>query len=304
MSNKNLHRAKAAKNDEFYTKFRDIEREVMYYYEYNNDVFRDKVVLCPCDDPETSNFTRFFAANFTRFGLRKFISTSYSENGKGRKFVIDRDVNGDGVIDHRDIEWEELEGNGDFASTEVTALRDESDIICTNPPFSLFRKFLTWIMEGRKQFLILGNKNAVEYREVFPLIKDNIIWLGVSSPLEFDTPYGPTKQVQGLVRWFTNMEHTVRHYHLNYLTVSQLVKLGYWFNRYDNYDAIEVPDVSKIPIDYVGVMGVPITFLDHYNPDMFEIVGSINAPLLDGKYKYKRLLIRSRLGDDNEQRSS
>lgn len=204
MANESLSAAKAAKNDEFYTQYYDIEREINAYLEYNPDVFRGKTVLLPCDDPEWSNFTLYFAQHFQTLGLKKLISTSYAPDSKkyktawqpslfeqdapqfdpaktsvhGKIFVLDHDRSGDGVIDFHDIEWQYLEGDGDFRSPEVTVLRDEADIIVTNPPFSLFREFLAWIVEADKKFVIIGNMNALTYREVFPLIKDNKIWLG------------------------------------------------------------------------------------------------------------------------------
>jgi len=201
--NSNLGAAKTAKNDEFYTQYEDIEREMNAYLEYDENVFRDKTVLLPCDDPEWSNFTKYFAQNFERFGLRKLISTSYAVESKkyknweptlfeteapqydadmskthGKIFILDRDSNGSGRIDIEDLRWNYLEGDGDFRSEEVKRLRDEADFIITNEPFSLFREFLAWIMEGGKKFAIIGPQNAITYKEVFPLIKDNKIWLG------------------------------------------------------------------------------------------------------------------------------
>ena len=204
MANENLGDAKKAKNDEFYTQYHDIEKEMNAYLDFDKDVFRGKTVLLPCDDPEWSNFTKYFAQNFTKLGLKKLISTSYSLNSKpesldleptlfeiespnydatkayenGRILVLDSDTNGDGVINFEDLEWSYLEGDGDFASAEVTALRDEADIIVTNPPFSLFRKFLNWVVEANKKFVIIGNMNAITYKEVFPLIQANRMWLG------------------------------------------------------------------------------------------------------------------------------
>ena len=204
MAHDKLKKAKQAKNDEFYTQWTDIEKEIMAYIDYNPDVFRDKTILLPCDDPEWSNFTKFFAQNFEAFGLKKLISTSYAFESKnanipyqislfeeqaphfdpninkirGKIFTLDHDSNQNGVIDIEDLEWQYLEGDGDFRSDEVKKLRDEADIIITNPPFSLFREFLAWIIEADKQFSIVSNKNAVTYKEVFPLIKDNKIWSG------------------------------------------------------------------------------------------------------------------------------
>ena len=219
MANESLSAAKAAKNDEFYTQYYDIEREINAYLEYNPDVFRGKTVLLPCDDPEWSNFTLYFAQHFQTLGLKKLISTSYAPDSKkyktewqpslfeqdapqfdpaktsvrGKIFVLDHDRSGDGVIDFHDIEWQYLEGDGDFRSREVTALRDEADIIVTNPPFSLFREFLAWIVEADKKCLMIGNTNAITYKEVFPLIKENRLWLGAtgfSTDMVFGVPEG------------------------------------------------------------------------------------------------------------------
>ena len=203
MANANLTKAKTAKNDEFYTQYADIQKEINAYLDYNPDVFRDKTILLPCDDPEWSNFTKFFAQNFENFGLKKLISTSYAVESKkikswqptlfetaspyydadksrtnGKIFVLERDVTGDNRIDINDLEWQYLKGDGDFRSKEVTKLRDEADIIITNPPFSLFREFVAWLMDSEKQFIIIGNQNAITYKEIFPLIKENKIWLG------------------------------------------------------------------------------------------------------------------------------
>ena len=321
MANERLGAAKAAKNDEFYTQYRDIQTEINAYTEYNPDVFRGKTILLPCDDPEWSNFTYFFAQNFEFFGLKKLISTSYAVESKnyktdwqptlfetenpifnvdksrvkGKIFTLDHDTNASGRIDIDDLQWDYLEGDGDFRSAEVTALRDEADIIITNPPFSLFREFLAWIMAGGKQFAIIGNKNAITYKEVFPLIKDNKIWIGASitsgdrefrvpknyethSPsLRFDEEGNKYIRVPG-VHWFTNIEHGFRHKPMQLMTMEENIEfnekyLPNGYERYDNYDAIEVPVSKVIPKDYPGVMGVPITFLDKYCPEQFEIVG-------------------------------
>ena len=349
MANKNLSQAKNAKNDEFYTQYADIQAEVNAYLDYNPDTFRDKTVLLPCDDPEWSNFTRFFAQNFQRFGLKKLISTSFAADSKnfktvyqptlfeeespqfdkkktkvrGKIFVLDHDANKNGKIDIEDLEWKYLEGDGDFRSEEVKRLRDEADIIVTNPPFSLFREFLAWILEGRdlaakntkvakknekglgvssqelgeKKFLIIGNMNAITYKEVFPLIKDNKMWLGESihsGDREFGVPKEYPLNAAGWrideqgnhyirvkgVRWFTNLEHGRRHQPLQLMTMADNIKFsrhkdlrGKEYQKYDNYDAIEVPFTDAIPSDYDGVMGVPISFLDKYCPEQFEIKG-------------------------------
>lgn len=324
--NSSLGAAKAAKNDEFYTQYSDIEAEMNAYVEYNPDVFRGKTILLPCDDPEWSNFTKYFAANFTRFGIKQLISTSYAPSSSneqltlfesqsplydaekhsthGKLFTLTRDTDGSGQIDTDDIEFSGyLEGDGDFHSAEVTKLRDEADIIITNPPFSLFRDFLGWIMDGGKQFVILGNMNAITYKEVFPLLKDNKIWLGYSIhsgdrkfnvlddyPLNaagcgIDKDGKKFIRVKG-VRWFTNIDHNLRHQPLLLDTMNNNLKFNkklkkklektfgvIKYQHYDNYDAIEVPFTECIPSDYDGIMGVPITFMDKYNPNQFTILG-------------------------------
>lgn len=310
MANTNLSKAKNAKNDEFYTQYHDIETEVNAYLEYNADVFRGKTVLLPCDDPEWSNFTRYFAQNFEEFGLKKLISTSYAVESKnyktdwqptlfetenplynadksrvcGKIFTLDKDTNANGRIDIDDLKWQYLEGDGDFRSWEVTALRNEADIIVTNPPFSLFREFLAWITEADKQFVIIGNMNAITYKEVFPLINANKIWLGTSGGArEYLKPDGK-KQKMGNTCWFTNLEHGRRHQPLQLMTMADNIKFskhkeikGKEYQKYDNYDAIEVPFTDAIPADYEGVMGVPISFLDKYCPEQFEIIGATES---------------------------
>ena len=341
--NASLGAAKNAKNDEFYTQYSDIEAEMNAYVEYNPDVFRGKTILLPCDDPEWSNFTKYFAANFERFGLKKLISTSYAKGAgnrqlslfemesplydankhetRGKLFTLTRDKDDSGSIDTDDIEFSGyLEGDGDFRSAEVCRLRDEADIIITNPPFSLFRPFLNWIMEGKKLFAIIGNQNAITYKEVFPLLMDNLVWLGYSIhsgdrkfnvpddyPLEAATcgvdPDGRKYiRVKG-VRWFTNIDHGGRHEPLQLDTMAHNLKfnkslkkklekdfqsIGY--PHYDNYDAIEVPFTECIPSDYYGLMGVPITFMDKYNPQQFEIVGSYNNSNQRDKAKERYVL--------------
>lgn len=316
--NSNLGAAKKAKNDEFYTQYEDIEREMNAYLEYDENVFRGKTVLLPCDDPEWSNFTKYFAQNFERFGLKKLISTSYAVESKninldweptlfetenpnydidksktyGKIFVLEGDTTGNGRIDIEDLKWEYLEGDGDFRSEEVKRLRDESDIIVTNPPFSLFREFLAWIMEAGKNFIIIGHQGAAGYNEVFPLLRDNLIWLGKGfsgGATHFYSPYQDTATAgdhrEGMIRvsgvvWFTNIEHGRRHQPLQLMTMADNIKYskhkeirGIGYKHYDNYDAIEVPFSDAIPSDYTGVMGVPITFLDKYNPEQFKIIG-------------------------------
>lgn len=318
-----LANAKRAKSDEFYTQYSDIEKEMNAYLDYNPDVFRGKTVLLPCDDPEWSNFTKYFAQRFEALGLKKLISTSYAPNSKpkdinylptlfevespefdkgktqshGKIFTLSEDRTGDGVINVNDLEWYYLKGDGDFGSDEIKALRDEADIIITNPPFSLFKEFLAWIIEADKKFVIVGNQNAITYKEVFPLIKENNIWLGKGfhrSQAHFYTPYVPQSKwieqegdhivrVAG-VQWFTNMDHGRRHEPLALMTQADNIKFSkhkeikdVGYKTYDNYDGIEVPFTDAIPSDFEGVMGVPITFLTKYNPDQFELVGFWNT---------------------------
>ena len=356
--NKELHNAVRAKKDEFYTQYNDIQKELNAYIEYDENTFRDKVILLPCDDPEWSNFTKFFAQNFEMYGIKKLISTSYAASSNnseeyyqvslfeqespkydekktkthGKMFVLDRDKNKSGRIDIEDLDFEYLEGDGDFRSEEVKKLRDEADIIITNPPFSLFREFMAWIMEAEKDFLVIGNVNAITYKEFFPYIKENKVWMGESiksGDRKFNVPDNYPLDAAGCgidkngkkyirvkgVRWFTNLDHGRRHQPLQLMTMKDNVmynkKLkGEEYQEYDNYNAIEIPYTDAIPSDYSGQMGVPITFLDKYNPDQFEILdandyrkehftkikatglikdadGSIN-----GKPKYARILIK------------
>ena len=353
MSNKNLSAAKNAKNDEFYTQYADIQKEINAYLDYDPDVFKGKTVLLPCDDPEWSNFTRFFAQNFEMLGLKKLISTSYApdakmekygilfeyaaeqnggrpQNERGKIFVLDHDTNASGRIDFDDLEWDYLDGDGDFRSEEVCKLRAEADVIVTNPPFSLFREFLAWILDGKnclaqrrrgaevgsrvprdhdgnglaaksakdaKKFLIIGNMNAITYKEVFPLIMQNRLWLGngfnagnalfglpknVSSK---DYAKGVFDAETGLVKfrnccWLTNLEHGRRHQPMLLMTMRENIKFskhkevrGVGYPKYVNYDAIDVPFSDAIPADYDGAMGVPISFMDKYCPEQFEILG-------------------------------
>ena len=323
-NNSNLSAAKTAKNDEFYTQYSDIEAEMNAYVEYNPDVFRDKTILLPCDDHEWSNFTKYFAANFERFGIKKLISTSYAKSAgshqltlleessptydankheeHGKIFTVTRSVDGCGR--HRigvdDIVLSGyLEGDGDFRSDEVTALRDEADIIITNPPFSLWRVFIKWVMKANKQFIVMGNINAVTYKEIFPLIRDGKIWPGTSfnKTMTFSMPDTYDSKIYArdssgrkqcrvpAIAWYTNIDHGKRHEKLLLDTMEHNLKFNKRLRKkleqdygkieyphYDNYDAIEVPFVDAIPSDYDGVMGVPITFLDKYNPEQFDIV--------------------------------
>ncbi|MCK5449394.1 DNA methyltransferase [Candidatus Pacearchaeota archaeon] len=353
MANANLTKAKNAKNDEFYTQYHDIEREMNAYLEYNSNVFKDKVILCPCDDPEWSNFTKYFAQNFEKLKLKKLISTSYAFTSKGIKgeykvtiferknpkfdkkkveikgknFILAKDKNGDNKIDIADLDYKYLEGDGDFRSNEVTKLRDEADVIITNPPFSLFREFLVWITEANKKFLLIGNKNCVTYKEVFPLIKDNKLWSGKtewSGGLWFETknPDDVDKIINGINMknvpsvWFTNLDHGRRHQELPLMTMNDNLKYSKHkeirgkksYDKYKNYDAIEVSFTDAIPRDYKGAMGVPVSFLDKYNPEQFEIIGMAEDNgkgfsggiwdgknphcIIDGKSKFKRIFIK------------
>ena len=354
--NSSLSSARKAKNDEFYTQYSDIEAEMNAYVEYDPDVFRGKTILLPCDDPEWSNFTKYFAANFERFGLKKLISTSYAKGAgnrqmtlfelesplfdeskhetHGKLFTLTSDTDGSGMVDTDDIEFSGyLNGDGDFRSAEVKKLRDEADIIITNPPFSLFREFLAWIVEADKKFIIMGNKNAITYKEVFPLLMGNRMWVGYTSlnggrwmilPKDIDVRSTKAKDdgngnlilnVAG-VCWFTNIEHGKRHEKMILDTMAHNLKFNKKLKKklekdygkveyphYDNYDAIEVPFTECIPSDYDGVMGVPITFMDKYNPDQFEIVAFRKGD--DGKdlvftrerervQPYFRILVRRR----------
>lgn len=327
MANTNLSAAKIAKQDEFYTQWADIEREMNAYLEYDPEVFQGKTILLPCDDPEWSNFTKYFALHFADFGLKQLISTSFAPNSnagamyysptlfetddpgydqhksleRGRVFTLTADdVSGDGRVDINDLRWEYLEGDGDFRSAEVTALRDAADLVVTNPPFSLFREFVSWLMEGSARFSIIGTNNAITYKEVFPLIRDNMLWKGATAnatDMVFEVP----KNVEiaeadrqkaermgykghftrlGNACWFTNIEHGRRHEPLQLMSMADNTKFsrhrevkGRGYRSFDNYDAIEVGFVDAIPSDHGGLMGVPISFLDRYNPDQFEILG-------------------------------
>lgn len=360
-NHENLVKAKRAKSDEFYTQYLDIEKEMNAYLEYNPDVFRGKTVLLPCDDPEWSNFTKYFAQKFQDLGLKKLISTSYAPNSKhpdvpyqltlfemenakfdqirtkenGKIFTLTKDKTRDGVINIEDLEWTYLEGDGDFRSEEIKKLRDEADMIITNPPFSLFREFLSWTLEAHKTFVIIGSVNAITYREVFKHIKANLVWLGQtisSGDREFRVPDNYPLSAAGWrvdeagqkyirvkgVRWFTNLDHGRRHEPLKLMSLEDNFKFskhaavkGVHYKKYDNYDAIEIPFTDSIPSDHQGVMGVPITFLDKYNPDQFEILGlgasagydpeivgipfqgnKDARPLVRGKNTYARILLR------------
>lgn len=324
MANK-LSEARKSKNDEFYTQYEDIEKEINAYLEFNPKIFKNKSILLPCDDPEWSNFTKYFAQNFEKLGLKKLISTSYAPNSKtykflkqptlfevespqfdkkkaaknGKIFTLHRDKTGNKRINVDDLEWEYLQEDGDFRSDEIIRLRDEADFIITNPPFSLFREFLSWIKPAEKKFLIIGNMNAITYKESFGDIKDNKVWLGAtnfntgmyfkvpkdfvySDTYKFDRERNGEKvnRVPG-VCWFTNIDHGRRHQPLPLMSKADNIKyskhkeiklVGY--RKYANYNAIEVPFTDAIPSDYEGIMGVPISFLDKYSPEQFEIIGN------------------------------
>ena len=318
MANDKLGDAKTIKNDEFYTQYSDIEKEMNAYLDLNPKVFKDKTILLPCDDPEWSNFTKYFAQNFQTLGLKKLISTSYAPTAEayslqptlfelespqfdsvktksaGKIFTLTRDKTGDGRINVEDLEWKYLKGDGDFRSEEIRKLRDEADVIITNPPFSLFREFLAWIFEANKQFVIIGSMNSITYKDVFPLIKKNQMWLGngFQAGNAYFRPLAEREYATGVydkgtnlvkfrnVVWFTNIDHGRRHEPMGLMTMSDNKKYsshkevrGIGYSKYDNYDAIEVPYTDAIPADYPGLMGVPISFLSKYNPDQFEIVG-------------------------------
>ena len=307
-ANANLHKAKNAKNDEFYTQLTDVSKELMHYKQH----FKDKVVFCNCDDPTWSAFWKYFHLNFSALGLKKLISTHYDKTEPTYKMEY---TGGD----DNDIEVgvkTPLEGNGDFRNQECIDLLDEADIVVTNPPFSLFREYVACLMEHEKKFLIIGNQNAITYKEIFPLFRANVIWMGYhNGDMSFTVPddsepratrfwidsNGQKWRSIGNAMWVTNLDIQKRH-----------EKIVLWKNytfdeypKYDNYDAINVNKVSEIPCDYDGVMGVPITFLDKYNPEQFEILGIANSArwidyecytLIDGKKIYNRLIIRKKAG--------
>lgn len=349
---RNLDSAHQEKNDEFFTQYEDVEREMNSYLDYDKDTFKDKTVFCPCDDSDISNFTRYFAQNFQKLGLKKLICTSYAHRSKygekeveyeptpletqsslfdyeksishGKVFILED--NGEENINLSNVSWKYLEGDGDFRSDECIALRNESDIIITNPPFSLFREFILWIFDGNKKFIILGNQNAITYKEVYPLIKGNKMWLGCrfnervngknltyrvpkhyemnASELFIDEDTGDKYITVPGTGWFTNVDHGKRHQPLSLMTMANNLKFskhpvlketGYL--KYDNYDAIDIPFVDSIPSDYDGCMGVPITFLGKYCPEQFEIItfrkGNDGKDLsVNGNSKYFRIIIR------------
>jgi len=355
MANSNLSDARKAKKDEFYTQFHDIQKEIAAYVEYNPKVFKNKTVLLPCDDPEWSNFTKYFAINFKEYGLKKLISTSFAAASKatimpyeptpfeqkspifnkkktrinGKIFTLMHDKTGDGKIDVNDLDWDYLKEDGDFRSEEIKKLRNESDIIITNPPYSLWREFFDFIIKAGKKFVMVANKNCVTYKEVFPLIKKNMVWSGKtgwSGGMWFETKYDDDidKEIDGVKMkntpsfWLTNIDLEKRHKPIPLMSMKDNLKFNKKlkgikeYPKYDNYDAIEVSFTDAIPSDYKGVMGVPITFLEYYVPKQFEIIGAtesegkgfsdglwdeesgIAQPVVNKERVYKRIFIRHR----------
>ncbi len=265
MANRSLQSAKTAKNDEFYTRFDDVQRELNYYKEQ----FKNKVVYCNCDDPAESAFAEFFKLNFDHFGLKKLVCTRYSKSDLFRqldpvkKYGYRLEITGRNSLQKID-----LKGDGDFRSPECIELLKESDIVCTNPPFSLFREYIAQLMRHNKKFLIIGPINAITYKEIFPYIKDNKMWGGYVNPKEFINPQNKIEKL-GNVQWWTNLDVKKRHEELP--LYEKFVPEKY--PKYINYDAISVDKTAEIPSDYFDAMGVPISFLDKYNPDQFEILG-------------------------------
>jgi len=335
--NKNLHSARTAKTDEFYTQLVDIEKELKHY----KDQFRGKVVYCNCDDPYESNFFKYFASNFNALELKKLITTSYSGSpivggqlplfqvagSKGKQpFKIEikevPDTDKDGAINLDDVKYllkhdkntaTPLKGSGDFRSDECIELLKQADIVVTNPPFSLFREYVAQLMEHKKKFLILGDQNAITYKEAFGYIKNDKLWLGYDNggtkwfqvPMDYDIPTESRKKIvngvkyfsMGRILWFTNLDTTKRHE--NFVLYKKYTPEE--FPKYDNYDVINIDKVSDIPMNYKGVMGVPITFVDKYNPKQFEILGVANSArwigykcltLIQGRKIYNRILIK------------
>lgn len=313
VKNTNLNKAKTAKNDEFYTQLSDIEKELGHY----KDHFKDKIVFCNCDDPEESNFWFYFAQNFQFLGLKKLISTHYETDKPSYKLEIVKDVNADGKINNLDAIKTPLTQNGDFRSNECVELLKECDIVVTNPPFSLFREFVAQLVEYDKKFLIIGHQNAITYKEVFALIKSDKLWIGCSihsGDREFKVPahyvltsilhrvdsLGNKFQRVSGVRWFTNLDYKKRHEDL--ILYKKYTPEEY--PTYDDYNAINIDKTKDIPCDYTGMMGVPITFMDKYNPDQFEILYcsaysdvtcyGVGALYINADKKYARLIIRNK----------
>ena len=325
--NKSLRKAKNTKEDEFYTQLSDIERELKYYKHH----FKDKVVYCNCDDPRVSNFFHYFSYNFEKFGLKKLIATCYksqeadlfSQNNNEQAICLEYlgDKNGDRIPNPEEIGIYELQDDGDFRSKESISLLTQADIVVTNPPFSLFREYVSQLIEYDKKFLIIGGQNALTYKEIFALMKDDKMWLGYNfGNMEFKVPdYYEPKETRfwidennqkwrslGNICWFTNLDHSKRHEDI--ILYKNFKEDEY--PKYDFYDAVNVNKVAEIPFDYEGIMGVPITFMDKYNPDQFEILGFMNTgeenkgirysgtphgrPTINGKEIYFRILIRNK----------
>ena len=294
----NLNKAKKAKNDEFYTLYSDVEKELAHYQQH----FKGKIVYCNCDNPEWSAFWRYFHINFDALGLKKLISTHYDKDKATYKIVYKGGNDNNIEVGVKTL----LQGNGDFRNQECIELLNESDIVVTNPPFSLFREYVAQLMEYGKKFIIIGSKNAITYKEFFPLLKDNKVWIGYNSVNDFQQPDGSFKKF-GNIGWFTNLGIKKRHEKI----VLRKIYTPEEYPTYDNYEAINVNKTVEIPSDYDGVMGVPISFLDKYNPNQFEIVGwsrhndlnmdggywkkgTCNDALIGGKLVYRRILIRKK----------
>ena len=328
--NDNLHKAKRAKADEFYTQLSDIENECKHYWEH----FKGKTILCNCDDPRVSNFFRYFSLNFEHLGLKKLIATCYksnqiemfSEQNSEKAVYIEYygDKNGNRQVDDNELEVKELQGDGDFRSAECIELLKEADIVVTNPPFSLFREYVAQLVAFEKKFLIIGHQNAITYKEIFPLLKENKMWLGYGfkgSAGHFISKYQDIATAgdhrEGMIRvsgvtWFTNLEHKKRHEELILYKEYNPEKFPNEYPKYENYNAIEVSKTAEIPMNYDGVMGVPVTFMYKYNPDQFEIIGMAEDNgkglsgeaaewdrlnphcIINGKAMYKRIFIRKK----------
>ena len=296
--NTNLHKAKVIKNDEFYTQLDDIAKEVKNYKKR----FSGKSVFCNCNDKPSNNFFKYFLTQFDVIGLTKLVAIEYVEGGHGIKYTVENDLNGDGIIDESDIVVEELNGDGGFGTDESIEELKKCDIVCTNPPFSVFREFIALLMKYGKKFLVIGSKNAITYKEFFPLLKENKVWIGTGNVQNFMQPDGTIKKF-GNICWFTNIPHAKRAEPLP-LTATYYDDKNRReeYPKYDNYDAIEVSKVVNIPKDYEGVMGVPITFLDKYCPEQFEILkctaysdnthDGAGSMYIQGNKKYARILIK------------
>lgn len=321
--NTDLNNAGTAKKDEFYTDYDDIKKELVNYARY----FKGKVIYCNCDDhygigkgTPKSNFLKYLADNFEAFGIKKVIATHYESSKKSTMYILTKDNTGDGIICSEDIEEIPMKGNGDFRSPECIELLKQADIVITNPPFSLFREYVAQLMEYDKKFIIIGNVNAVTYKDFFPLIKTNKVWLGMSihsGDREFRVPDDYPLNAAGYridsdgnkyirvkgVRWFTNLDHSQRHERIE--TGKKYLGYESMYPKYDDYNVINVNKTADIPMDYDGLMGVPITFIDRYNPDQFEILALDDhrvewrghGPNLNGKSLYRRIIIRKKQGE-------